>query len=287
MKKLLFLVAACSALALQSCENDDGQTRVSDRAQEALFAKYPDATNITWRSKGGYVIANFNLPASQASTPEHNVAWFDNAGSWYMTETEIPYSALPEAVRTAFEASEYATWRIDDVDRLDREGAETIYVLEVEGRIDGVETEYDLYYSPDGVLVKTSVDTDSDYGDYIPSPVSGTIEAYIQTNYPGARILDIERERGLTEVEILDGRVHRELYFDGNGNWCYTQTEVRSSEVPKVVMQALADSAYASYRIDDIDHFTTAEGEEYYLFELESGNREVNLRIEADGSIRQ
>ena len=41
---------------------------------------------------------------------------------------------LPEAVRTAFAATEYAAapWSVDDVDMLEREGVETVYVIEVE-----------------------------------------------------------------------------------------------------------------------------------------------------------
>ncbi len=89
-----------------------------------------------------------------------------------MTETDILFTMLPEAVRTAFGATEYASapWTVDDVDKLEREGVETVYVIEAEKHENGLETEVDLYYSPDGVLVKKIVDAggDYDYGDYIP-----------------------------------------------------------------------------------------------------------------------
>ena len=52
-----------------------------------------------------------------------------------MTETEIRFDALPQAVREAFAASEYASWRVDDrVDVLYRAGdvEPEIYVIEVE-----------------------------------------------------------------------------------------------------------------------------------------------------------
>ena len=51
-----------------------------------------------------------------------------------MTETEMPYSAIPQAVRTSFESSEYATWQKDnEVERIERAGTEkeVIYIIEV------------------------------------------------------------------------------------------------------------------------------------------------------------
>ena len=37
-----------------------------------------------------------------------------------MTETDIPYNALPQAVKMSFENSEYASWKRDDIDKLER-----------------------------------------------------------------------------------------------------------------------------------------------------------------------
>ena len=166
-----------SALALAGCDkNEDNGSRepaVSQQAQAALAEKYPAATNVRWTAKDQYFVASFSLPASRAEAGNDLAAWFDNGGAWYMTETDIPFTVLPQAVQTAFNASEYAAapWTVDDVDMLEREGVETIYVIEVEKRENGIETEVDLYYSADGVLVKMLTDSapDYDYGDYIPS----------------------------------------------------------------------------------------------------------------------
>ena len=71
-----------------------------------------------------------------------------------MTETEMPYSAIPQAVRTSFESSEYATWQKDnEVERIERAGTEkeVIYIIEVESAQD---IDMDLHYSADGILIK-------------------------------------------------------------------------------------------------------------------------------------
>lgn len=106
------------------------------------------------------MVADFSLAEARAAGAAELSAWFDNGGAWYMTETDIPFAALPEAVQTAFNGSEYAAapWQVDDVDKLEREGVETIYVVEVEKRENGNKTEVDLYYAPDGVLVKKIAD---------------------------------------------------------------------------------------------------------------------------------
>lgn len=62
--------------------------------------------------------------------------------------------------KSAFESSEYAKWKIDDVDMLERLDMETVYVIEVESG----KQEFDLYYSAEGILIKNVADTDNDSG---------------------------------------------------------------------------------------------------------------------------
>ena len=142
-----------------------------------------------------------------------------------------------------------------------------IYVIEVEqgGR------EMDLYYSPDGVLVKcvADADPDCDYGDFIPAEPAASIGEYIRTHYPSARVIDVDAEYEGTEVEILDGGVKRELFFDRGAAWQYTKTGVRRAELPEAVTAAWAASEYAEargYRLDDADLYeTVSEGTFYRL----------------------
>ncbi|WP_217932323.1 PepSY-like domain-containing protein [Bacteroides caecimuris] len=295
MKNLLKTMAAGVVLTLAACENEEapagGTNDVSRLAQIALETKYPGASNVRWLTKGDYVVAVFSMPATRAVPDTENdlAAWFDNGGVWYMTETDIPFTSLPDAVRQAFNGSEYANapWEMDDVDKLERDGVETIYVIEVEKKENGRETEVDLYYADNGVLVKQVTDSgnDYDYSDYIPSKPSGNIEQYIRDNYPGARITDIDRERDMTEVEIIDGQVRRELLFAGNGVWKYTKTEIKDKNtIPQAVAAALQASDYVTYRIDDIDHYKTPDSE-FYRYDLESRYGDVKVDITPEGTL--
>lgn len=287
--------AALIALAVAGCEksedNRSSGAEVSPQVLEAFAERFPGAENVRWTMKGDYAVADFYWTGTRAAAGQTNCsAWFDNAdGGWSMTETEIRFAALPQAVKDAFAASEYATWQVDDeVDVLYRNATveAEVYVIEVKqnGR------EMDLYYAPDGALVKTLADSgdDYDYGDFIPSQLPAGIEEYIRTHHASARVIDVDAEYEGTEVELLDEGVKRDLFFDRSGTWQYTKTEVRRSELPAAVTNAWAASEYAEaqgYRFDEADYFETASDGVFYRLELESRNGDVKLKITPKGEV--
>lgn len=300
MKNLKLIVSGCIlslTLLTASCNKQrpgilpDGES--SPELQAALLSMYPGAQEIKWSQKNGYYVADFIAPAgegpavrSAGSSMVNNNAWFDAKYLWQMTESDIPFDMLPQEVLDAFKASDYASWRVDDVDMLHREGVETIYVIEVEGTsAEGLSQEVDLYFSEDGVLVKTVIDADPnyDYSDFIPDAASGSIEEFMSRNYPDARIVEVDIEGGLTEIEIIDGRVCRDLLFDASENWVYTRTEVRRSDVPEVVMSALESSEYGGYWIDEVDFYESPD-KDFYRFELENHDDDVKVDVASDGS---
>ena len=102
-----------------------------------------------------------------------------------------------------------------------------------------------------------------------PRHLAGTSNTISIPHYPGARILEIDKENGTTEIEIIDGNVCRELLFDRTDNWIQTKTETAYRDIPAIIQQAIANSIYASYRIDDIYHIETSTAEYFYI-EFES-----------------
>ncbi len=144
------------------------------------------------------------------------------------------------------------------------------------------------------MLIKTLRDSgaDYDYSDYIPASesaiagASSTWQQYIAANWLNARITDIDYEMDEIEVDIIDAnRIPRELAFDASGTWLRTKTEIYGpSQVPAKVQQALK-SQYSEYYVDDIDHYQTSADGEYYLFDLESRQGDIKVRISPDGAI--
>lgn len=273
-----FLMALICAVGFQSCDNDDNPP-LPDGVQNAFSERYPSARRVEWETKSGYYVADFYDESRQRETS----AWFGPEGTWYMTETDIFYADLPDAVKSAFEAGDYSGWTVDDIDKLEREGMETVYVIEVETRLQGQEQEMDLYYSEDGLLIKAVADNDNDdEGHLPPAQTTDAILAFVYEKYPNARLVEIEVEHIFTEVEIIHDGHSKEVRFDNQGNWVSTSWDLRWNEIPAAITQALAGSKYSGYVIDDAEYFETPQGD-YYELELEQGKSEIMVKMDTNG----
>ncbi len=144
MKKIMFLaLMTIGVFAFTSCDNDD-DIMPDQIFNEALKAKYPDATRTEWEKEKTYYVADCWVANKDLEV------WFNNSAEWLMTETELTRNDIPAAVITTLEASKYSTWRADDFDMLEYKSSPTRYVIEVE---EG-NKEFDLYFSVEGELVE-------------------------------------------------------------------------------------------------------------------------------------
>lgn len=277
MKKFTVLVMGLVSLgAMAGCEDDDRKSvRVPAAVQGAFGKMFPAASHVEWEDRGGYVVADFRSAGTVMQ------AWFDAAGKWHMTEEDISYAELPQAVRTAYEAGDYAAWHVDDVDKLQRNGQETVYVIEVEH----AKQEFDLYYSEDGVLLREAADTDGngDHGDMLPQELPKAVSDFIARKYPGARIIDAEREKGNTEVDIIFAGKALEVCFGTGDAWLWTKTELRLSEIPDVVRRALQSSQYGTWEIDDADLYESPD-RVWYAFDMEDPRSNGRRRCVSSGT---
>ena len=231
--KTLWAVALAALTLMPACSNDDdwdydpetgmpvSPTEIPEAIRSAFYAQYGEGARVQWSKKDGYAVADFE----GAGPGGEQTVWYGMTdGAWAMTETEILLSALPESVAAAFAATEYAAapWRASrEVDVLSRSTGETLYVIEVEKNENGRETEADLFFTEAGVLAKVVLDADREagYSGYLPQQPAGNVEAGLDEHFPGAGIVDVERENGGTEVEIVwDGLAH-DVIFDAAGNW--------------------------------------------------------------------
>ena len=305
MKRILSLchiLLTGSFVLMTSCnDNDDLHSNpVPENIPEKVIlefnAKYPNATNVTWSTKDTYAVANFYLASTRTGGHEpNNTAWFNMAGHWNMTETEISYQQLPEAVKTAFEASPYASWRMDnEIDKLQRsDNNETLYIIEVSQKEGNVETEVDLYYTEEGILVKEIInaEADNDYHEYLPQQPEGNIQTWLDQNFPNARIVDYYREQNGTEVEIIANGLKHEILFDNQQQWVYTKTEYERrdlTQIPTSILNHLRTSPYytSDNAIDDVEKYTTRDNGTYYCFELKTAyDDDVKVYVNETGII--
>ena len=159
----------CNLGACTGCDNDDDDSiAVPAALQEAFSSKYPNVKNVKWETKAGYYVADF-YDGYEAS------AWFTTDGNWHMTETDIPYTALPDPVKSAFETSEYKTWKKDDVDDSNAKASKQSTSSKWKTRI----REIDLYYSADGVLIKSIADTDDENSHLPTTQLSAAMKTFL------------------------------------------------------------------------------------------------------------
>lgn len=272
-RKLTFCAALLGGcLAFAGCDDDNDESPVAPNTaiEKAFTDRYPDAGRPLWETEGSYAVAEFTLGGHKAD------AWFDNAGQWLLTETDLPFNALPEAVRAGFAAGPYAGWKVEDVDKLERPQTATVYLIEVEKG----EAEKDLYYDESGTLFK-EIDDDRPTVPQ-PSVLPETIKSQIDERYPGAVMLEYDVEKQTIEVDILHDKRYKEVVFSLEGNWLYTEWEITEAELPAPVKAALQGPDYAGWRIDDIDRIEKPEGV-FFTIELEQGDRERKVTLGEDG----
>lgn len=272
----ILLLLTCYLTSFAGCSNNDHKGAVPDQAiLQAFNTKYPQAKKVEWETKVDYKVADFYIGSNEME------AWFDSKGNWVMTETDLTYPELPAAVRTSFESSTYANWKKEDIDKLERANTATLYIVEVEQG----KQEANLYYAENGSLVKVVNDTDNDdTNNYQPIQLSKEIQGFLDQKYPGATLLDIDKEKFGTEIDILDKNIHKEVKFDLSDAWISTEWEIHAKDVPVAIMDALATSQYNQYRIDDIDAIEKPAGM-FYVFELEQDNNEVKITFNAEGQV--
>ncbi|PDP48018.1 hypothetical protein CLI82_00685 [Porphyromonas gingivalis] len=290
MKVFKFLASMVLFAGLFAACNKEGNDLINSTSDEAatLATMYPNAQNVRWEQEGEFRVAEFMNEGVKSE------AWFLRS-IWQYTEIDIPYSALPKAVRAAFEASEYAKWKIEDIDKVERNGTEVFYVIEVEkgGQ------EVDLYYMPNGKLIKTvKKPHNGSAGQYanpvIPAGVMNTIKAYIASNYPNATILEYEIEDGYIEVDILDGTVHRVLIFTLQGEWVNSHVDdgdddydydddAYENNIPaniKALIISYVNQNYPGAVIHSIERNSNGT----YDVEIYYNNREYDLLFDAQGN---
>lgn len=156
MKRFVYIIiAAIVTCVTTACDHYDAPTST----RSAFEQRYPSAVDVEWEKRRGYAVAEFRIPGQGECE-----AWYTKDGKWVMTRFDIKYSELPIAVRTAFETEYGSTTPIDDVERLERNNNDTIYLIEATIVVNGYLTDIYLDYAEDGTLLRTAVDIE-DYDD--------------------------------------------------------------------------------------------------------------------------
>ena len=141
-----------AAATLLSCEKyEDGKPLKNVR--QAFSEMYPDARDVEWEME----VSNWKVSFELGTPPnvKECEAWYGLNAAWIRMETDILASALPQSVKDALAASEYATAALDagDIEYVETPDG-NYYQLEV--TLKGLEI--NLKVSEDGNISLSDVD---------------------------------------------------------------------------------------------------------------------------------
>ena len=274
------MVCALGVFSMTSCsDDDDSNVNVPENVTRAFNDKYAGVGRVEWdRERGGYLVAEFNKDGKEYD------AWFTETGEWVMTEVDHGrrMENLPEAVQAGYEATTYSAenWTIDDIDEIQRPAYETFYIIEVEKK---GQPDYDLYFDANGTLFR-EVQGEGNYnGDLVGNQLPAEMQSFIDSEYPGARVVDFDSEHNGYEVDVIHDGKSKEIWFDTQYNWVQTSTDV-TRDIPANI-RAAVEAQYPNKRIDDCDYVEPAQGEAYYLVDLD--NYAKDLKVTLDGQITE
>ncbi len=122
--------------------------------------------------------------------------------------------------------------------------------------------EVDLYYSADGTLIKSIVDTDDDNTEHLPCTTDrGYKELHLLKNYSNALIMevDVEDDRndwyyGYTEVDIIHNRIHKEILFDSTEIGIRLHGKCIKMNFPKETVRNVIEKQYKEYNLEDAEY---------------------------------
>ena len=271
MKKI-FLMIMLSLPFIVACSDDENEMKVdlSNAVTEFIDARYQGA-----KIRASEFESNGLLEVEILHEGKVKDVYFDSKNEWVYTSWDVRQNELPQVVKAAVTEA-YPDYRIDDIDFIERE---TINYYAVE--MDKGKLSIMVYVSPEGEILESTA------GEPGTKPViSDAVRSFISEHYPNATIKSYDYDaNGLLEVDILDGNVEKDVYFDSNSNWVQTDWDVQVSALPDAVLQALAGN-YPEYTVDSAEYVERPDNVVFYEVELEkAGGQDIVVNVTAGGEI--
>ncbi len=132
-----------------------------------------------------------------------------------------------------------------------------------------------------GCLLTTATGCDND-DNYLPD---NAVVVSFNAKYPEAKRVEWENKKGYLVADFIWETNETEAWFDSDGNWLLTETDIRSDKLPMAIQRAFVASSYATWKVEDVDMLTRPDAATIYVIEVEKGEKEVDLYYAEDGSL--
>ncbi|MGZ3904746.1 MAG: PepSY-like domain-containing protein [Bacteroidia bacterium] len=116
------------------------------------------------------------------------------------------------------------------------------------------------------------------------SEVPKAVLTSFQNNFKGAKVEKWEKEKdGSYEAEFDVNKVETSASFSADGKLNETETEIKTSELPKAVTDYIAKN-YAGYKNEEAAKIVDAGGKVSYEAEVKKGKEEMDLIFDSNGN---
>lgn len=113
------------------------------------------------------------------------------------------------------------------------------------------------------------------------------VKTTLKSMFPNAYFVEWEMEAGYIHAEFTYEGNEKDVWFDMDGKWLMTETDIRASKIPAAIKTALTQTKYADWRIDDVDYIEFYNADPVYVLDVEKGESEVSLYFAPDGTLKQ
>lgn len=115
-------------------------------------------------------------------------------------------------------------------------------------------------------------------------PEAKIITAF-NTKYPKADKVEWEAKQGFQVAEFYENNIECEAWFDNNGKWLMTKSDLRYSNLPQSIRENFEKSMYSNWKKEDINKIERTGMNPVYIVEVEKGGQETDLYYNEDGTL--
>ena len=91
-------------------------------------------------------------------------------------------------------------------------------------------------------------------------------------------------DNNIYQVDCIINKKHSTSYFDKNGNWLETESEIDTEELPEAILKTL-QTKLSEYSIIDIEIVKTKDSQVLYEVDLKKGNKIYDILFDETGKI--
>lgn len=116
-----------------------------------------------------------------------------------------------------------------------------------------------------------------------------SIRDVFSSMYPEAKDVEWDKDGYYWKVSFDTGsgseRREHDAWYDNDGSWIRTETDILYSDVPQYIKDSLATSSYGDAVVDNEVSFVETPDGNYYRFELEYGSMDLAVKVDVDGNV--